>query len=504
MRVAFRTDASDAIGTGHFMRCLTLADALARHGHACAFVARDHIGAPLDLCEQHGHALHVLPRTGGSHQGDLPHSSWLGTTQDIDGEHTANAIGDGWDWVVVDHYALDHRWQDRMRSATRRILVIDDLADRYHACDLLLDQNQQVAPDRYAGLVSPGARVLLGPGFALLRPEFSAIGAALSPRKLGPDARVVVYFGGIDPQGATVTALQGIALSSIPGLAIDVVVGARNPHLAAIRAWVDGRPKATLHEGQADMPALMARAAVAIGAAGATAWERCCLSLPTILLTIAANQRPGAQALAETGAAFWLGDAETVDAAAVAQALSLLADDPTALQAMAAAGRALCDGNGSKRVLSAMGMPELRLRAARAADCDVVHGWRNHPDTRRYFHDPSPVPLADHRTWFARTLADHDRGLWIGEQDGEEAGVVRFDRKGDFALVSVYLVPGQSGKGFGTALIAAGCRKATETWPDLVAIDAEILPDNIASAKAFAKAGFVPYGDRWRLWAQRK
>jgi UDP-2,4-diacetamido-2,4,6-trideoxy-beta-L-altropyranose hydrolase len=497
MRVAFRTDASDAIGTGHLMRCLTLADAVAAAGHECRFVLRDHPGCVAGLVEQRGHELTVLSAPDGQPDPDLAHSSWLGISQTRDAQETLAAIDDGWDWVVADHYALDHRWEDIVRPATKRLMAIDDLADREHACDLLLDQNLQMA-DRYAGLTPRQCRTLLGPAYALLRPEFAEFGASLTPRPLTGNARVLVYFGGIDPDGATLLALDGLAHADLP-LAVDVVVGARNPHLAAIQSWCASRSDVTLYVGQADMPALMARAALAIGAAGATAWERCCLSLPTILLTIADNQRPGASALAELPAAVWLGDAENVTARQISEAVTALARDPSRLAALAQAARSICDGRGTVRVLAALTAPQIALRPATNDDCDVVHEWRNHPETRRHFHDPSEVALADHRAWFTRTLADPDRRLWIGESEGRPAGVIRFDRDGDSALVSIYLVPGRSGGGLGTALIDAGCRAAAAQWPELTAIDAEVLDANQASARAFAKTGFVPYEGRWRL-----
>ncbi len=516
MRIVFRTDASDAIGTGHLMRCLTLADAAATEGHICTFVMREHPGRPEGLVEARGHALVVLPSKAGFLGEDdtggpsLDHADWLGASQAVDARQTAAAVGDGYDWLVADHYALDHRWESSMRAAGGgRIMTIDDLADRLHDCDLLLDQNLQGSAGRYAGLVPAGCQTLIGPRHALLRPEFAALAKEIEgPRALQAGARVLVYFGGIDPDGATLVVLEGLGALD-KGLAVDVVAGARNPHLAAIREAARRMPDTRLFEGNADMPALMAGASLAIGAAGATAWERCCLALPTILITIAENQKPGAAALADAGAALWLGDVGEVTPGDVARSVAALTDDPVRAAALGETARSLCDGAGAGRVLAALSAPRTRLRLAAPDDCETVFAWRNHPDTRRFFHDPAPVAIADHRAWFARTIADPDRRLWIGEEDSGATGVVRFDRDADeaSALISVYLVPGEGGRGAGARLIAAGCAEAAAGWPGLTAIDAEILPENIASAGAFAKAGFVPYGardaHRWRLTLPR-
>jgi len=498
MRIAFRTDASDTIGTGHLIRCLTLADALAAAGHECRFALRDHPGCPAGLIGARGFTLSLLTAPEGEHDGDLAHAAWLGAPQAADAAETLAAIGPGWDWIVADHYGLDWRWEGAMRAAAARVLAIDDLADRRHDCDLLLDQNLQRSPDRYEGLVPAGAIVLLGPRFALLRREFAGLGDRLAARPPVRGSRILIYFGGIDPDGATLTALEGVVRAN-RGLAVDVVAGPRNPHLVAIRRECAGRGDVVLHEGDADMSALMAGAALAIGGAGATAWERCCLSLPTILITIAANQRPGAEALAALPAALWIGDAGDVSAQTVADAIETLVDQAPRHAALAAAGRSICDGHGTARVVAEISARSLDLRPAGSADCDPLLAWRNHPDTRRYFHDPGEVSLDEHRAWFAQTCADPDRRLWIGESKGAPVGVIRFDRADTSALVSIYLVPGHSGRGLGTALIVAGCRAARGEWPGLRAIDAEALPANEASTRAFAKAGFASYEGRWRL-----
>lgn len=505
MRVAIRCDAGGAIGTGHLMRCLTLADYLAARGAECSFVMRDRPDCGAGLVAERGHRITLLAAARElGQQGDLAHADWLGASQADDACETRAAIGTGWDWLVTDHYGIDFRWQGALRDTTRRILAIDDLADRQLDCDMLLDQNLQVRPNRYAGRVGGDTLSLLGPDFALLRPAFAEVGSRTTPRPLTDGARALVYFGGVDPDGATMLALRGIVAAE-RGLAIDVVVGAGNPHREAIAEWASVRPDVTVHQGGADMPALMAEAALAFGASGATAWERCCLSLPTILITIAANQEPGAKALAEAGAAIWLGGIgeANVDAAAVTDTLRTLLEDPDAAARMAQRCRELCDGRGTERAAAAMQALSFVMRPVVEDDCDAIHAWRNAPDTRRYFHDDRPVALENHREWYAGLLADPDRQMWIGELDGFPVGVIRFDKGGRDAIVSVYMVPGETGRGLGAGLIIAGCRAAAAHWPDLETIDAEVLAENTASERAFSKAGFVPYGDIWRFALHR-
>lgn len=502
MKIAFRVDASDAIGTGHLMRCLTLADALAGDGHSCHFAMRDLPGAMLALPQARGHTVAVLPvpAAGEPTDTDLAHSAWLGVRRERDAAETAAALGDPVDWLVVDHYALAADWHRLLRPHARCILAIDDLADRALDCDLLLDQNLQTAPDRYAGLLATSCETLIGPKYALLRPDFAAIRAAPPVRD---DDRVLVYFGGIDTPGATLLALDALVLAGMDRRPIDVVAGGRNPHLPAIRAWCSARPAAICHES-ADIAELMARAGLAIGAAGAAAWERCCLGLPTLLVTIADNQKPGAEALGRQGAALLAGDVAGLEAADLAAMLVTLGKAPLLHQGMAGRAAALVDGQGVGRVKQAMTAAPIILRPAQAADCDSIWQWRNDEGTRRYIPDPAPIPLESHREWFAGVLAGkRPVDLLIGEMAGEPVGVLRFDHAGPVATISVYLVPGRANRGEGRALLRAGYDWLALHRPATQEIEALVLEGNAASHRAFGAAGYRPYAATYRCAIRR-
>lgn len=502
MRVAFRVDASDAIGTGHLMRCLTLADALAGEGHACHFAMRDLPGALPGMVEARGHAISLLPAPsdGEATDSDLAHGAWLGVTRARDAAETAAVLNEPADWLVVDHYGLSAGWHRLLRPHARRLLAIDDLADRALDCDLLLDQNLQAGPDRYAGLLPAAAEALIGPKFALLRPEFARLRAAPPPRE---PARVLVSFGGIDAPGATLMALEALTLAGMDARPVDVVAGPRNPHLPAIRAWCEARASATWHES-ADMAALMARAGLAIGAAGATAWERCCLGLPTLLVTIAANQRPGAQALTEAGAALWAGDVADLSAQDLAAMLRTLKRAPGLRDSLGAKASALVDGLGVARVVRAMAAPAITLRPVRAEDCEAVWHWRNDERTHRFIPDPAPIPLESHRAWFAGVLSgERPVDLLIGEAAGEPVGVLRFDHAGPLATISIYLVPGRENRGEGRALLRAGHDWLAAHRPATETIEALVLEGNAASHRAFRAAGYRPYASTYRCAIRR-
>lgn len=526
LRIALRADASPAIGTGHLMRCLTLADALAQGGHETRFVTRGEESAA--LVRARGHACDVLTEARGQPQdqdqdqngadeaGDLAHSHWLGGSQQADARDSAALLGAGWDWLVVDHYALDARWEKVVAAATgARVLAIDDIADRRHDCAILLDQNLQERPGRYDALVPGDCRQLIGPRYALLGPAFARLRA---DPPLRDGARGVIYLGGVDRPGATMLALGALDRAGLGDRPVDVVIGAANPRRAAIADWCRAHPASTLHAGGADMAALLAGAGWAIGAAGASAWERCCLGVPTILLTIADNQRPGAAALGAAGAALVAGEVGALDAGSLAAMIAVLHRADGLAGHIAHQAAALVDGAGVGRVVRALAAPAIRLRPARADDCERIWQWRNHPATRAHVPDPAPIALADHRRWFEGILAGtRPTDLLIGETGDTAVGVLRFDHAPvpepdaggaadggaaagrTAATVSIYLVPGRAAApGSGQALLRAGAAWLARERPATTHVEALILSGNKASQGAFAGAGYMPYAGLWR------
>lgn len=346
MRVAIRADASVEVGTGHVMRCLALADALRERGAEIVFVCRDLAGNLCDLIAARGFPVCRLSRTDG-HDPD-----WR-----QDAEQSGASLLKLWpktDWLIVDHYRLDGRWETLVRSFSERVMAIDDLADRPHDCDLLLDQNYCHGMDsRYSGLALSHCRLLLGPRYALLRAEFSRARASLK-RRDGTLKRILVFFGGSDPTNETAKALAGIRQFSQPEVAVDVVAGSSNPQREEIRRLCDTLPNATYHCQVDNMAEMMSSADLAIGGGGTATWERLALGLPAIVIAVAPNQEEISRQVGTLGALHYLGRAREVSANDIGQALERMIGDRNELLRMSNSGQDLVDGLGAKRVADAL------------------------------------------------------------------------------------------------------------------------------------------------------
>jgi UDP-2,4-diacetamido-2,4,6-trideoxy-beta-L-altropyranose hydrolase len=344
LRAAVRADASAHIGHGHVMRCLALAGGLREQGVQVQFLQRPRAGDASAAIVAAGFALTPLHPSGSTEADDALASAALLQPQG------------GVDLLVVDHYQLGAAWVQRLRPWARRVLVIDDLANRALEGDLLLEPNWHDDPAaRYRGLWPAGTPLLLGTAYALLRPDFAAERALLQGDDLARDGhlgRVLVAFGGGDPPDAT-GACTAALHAAFPALTLDVVVGSGSPHGAALRQTYAGSPVVQVSIGVTDMARRMAQASLFVGAGGSMTWERACLGLPGITLPIADNQLDGCARLAAAGEGIDLGPYTVASLPAlVAQVRSLLAD-PARVRAMGAALAQRCDGLGVQRVVAA-------------------------------------------------------------------------------------------------------------------------------------------------------
>ena len=363
MVVVFRVDASLQIGSGHVMRCLNLADMLKQEGANCTFICREYEGNLLALIQAKGHNTLALPSsfanisTSTTPAARREYLTWFGTTLGEDTRQTITALQvlalEKPTWLIVDHYALDNEWESALRPYCKKIMVIDDLADRQHDCDLLLDQTFGRDEHNYLPLVPKHCTILTGSYYALLRAEFAEWREySLYVKRKLPLNQLLVCMGGSDPTNETGKIAEGILISKRVWKGIDIIVGAAYPHIEYLRNQLTMLPQAMLHIQTPYMAQLMATADYAITAGGSISWEKCTLGLPSSISILADNQATIARALHHKQAHKTLGMATSLTPVDYANALDTI--EPDELKIMTERAATICDGLGVKRVTQVM------------------------------------------------------------------------------------------------------------------------------------------------------
>jgi len=470
----FRTDASAAIGSGHVMRCLTLADALADAGWRCTFLSSED-------------SARAVPALSAGRHDILP------------ADHKLEAA----DILIVDHYGLDAGYEGAARSWAERILVIDDLADRKHDCDVLVDMTYGRDAADYQRLVPEFCSILTGADYALLRPQFlDARGQALERRAAANSVqRILVSLGSTNIHNITGRVIDLLSGYRDQVFDVDVIIGSRAPHLDDVKRSIESSPHhIDLKTDVSDMAALMAGADLAIGAGGTTSWERCCLGLPSLAVVIADNQEKIAAELAAAGALLNLGWHESLDEESFVNALKELCNAPEKLASMSAKAAAICDGRGADRfltVLASCNDTNIHLRPLELCDAEQLFAWQNDPQTRKYFRNPQRPSIEEHFDWVRSSLTNKDRKVFVIESDSKSAGIIRLDKEkksGDCLAyeVSILTAPEFYGQG-----IAKKALKNICSFYSGVELRAEIMPENEASIRLFSSLGFVHEKDTW-------
>lgn len=468
MKILIRTDASQQIGSGHVMRCLTLANELRQKKAHVSFICQELPGNMCDYIKQQGYPVHS--------------NAILATENKLI------------DWLIVDHYSLDAQWETTMRPYIKKIMVIDDMANRKHDCDLLLDQNLYVDMEsRYHDLVPQHCKQLLGPKYALLRPEFLSARKNLRKRD-GSIKRILIFMGGSDPTNETAKALEAIILLNSPDIAVDVVVGASNPHKEQIKQLCASLPNSNYYCQVSNMAELMVKADLAIGAGGSTNWERCCLGLPSLVITIAENQEELTQTLHEQAYLISLGTKEKVSAKTIWQNLYDILNEPELVLSFIEKGKQLVDGNGVKRVSSMIEETQIpkeyKLRKATPEDLLTYYNWANDETVRQNSFSPEPIDLKTHKNWFKQKLNNPDYLLYILEKDQNPVGQIRFDVEEKIAHISYLIDSNYRGQGLGKLIVQLGIKQFFQDDSRKVNFQAAVKPENSVSNKIFQNIGF--------------
>lgn len=447
-RVLVRADAGPRIGSGHLVRCLTLAGHLRDRGARVVVATRRPPRALADRITGEGHELLVVDHEVTD---DVARRRpWPDTTLDRDATEVLSGLSEDVDAVVVDHYGLDARWESRIRERAARVVVVDDLADRDRDADVVVDQNWYgpETASRYDGRVSSGCLRLLGPRYALLQPEYAT--ARRSRRPVAhPPRRVLVSYGGADVTGETSRAVEALAAPDLAHLEVDVVVGSPSRVTDAMESQVRARAATTLHVALPSLAPLLARSDLALGASGAATWERLCLRVPGLVTTTGHHQSGVTQALAQAGLTTWagVGGELTVEDHRELVRRALRTPPPVPPD--------LVDGEGARRVADAVLPPArvtLTLESATEADLPVHLG-----------PDPGVGASGGHvlvgpTVWdaaaasFARDLDDVDAGRAVVRQDDVAVASVRARRLDHQVELTWSLLDVAAAQGLGPAV----------------------------------------------------
>lgn len=523
MKVVIRADASLDMGSGHVMRCLTLADVLTAQGHEITFICRAHDGHLAAVIGQKGFAVQLLVKgQTNDFTKKYAHSDWLGVSEADDFAACQPFLTDLQpDWLIIDHYALGKDWEQRAKHLlpTLKILVIDDLADRAHDCEMLLDQNFGRNSQDYHSLVPKHCQCLVGSRYTLLRPEFAEWRhVSLTRRqKVATPQSILINLGGVDKDNVTLQvleALQATMKTHQLAFTITVVMGKTAPHSASVQAFARQMKNCQVLINATNMAELMAQADIAIGASGSTTWERCCLGVPMVLLVLADNQRLIADALAAQKLVKVVENLSDL----TQNLPALLAKLTTDYHKLSRQSATLVDGQGARRVANgiefAQKFPQYRVRKATHADTQLIWQWRNHADVRQWMFGQAEIALADHERWFDRQLNHPSVHLMIFEWNfgngNEPLGFVNFtqitiDRyqtlnpsksnpNDKTASWGFYLSPtSPKGQGLGFALGILAIRELLNTT-EIGKISAQVLEYNAASLALHRKLGFSETG----------
>jgi len=479
-RLLIRADANVAMGTGHVMRCLALAQAWQDAGGNATFaMAQPSAWAGERLSRESTEVLEISGSAGSEEDAEQ--------TAVLAGENAA-------DWIVVDGYQFAANYQRTLKAAGFKTLFLDDYGHCESYCaDFVLNQNASADEAAYRNREAH-TRLLLGPQYCLLRREFNAWREWR--REIAPAAhRVLVTMGGADPENFTGRALQALNSMAVNELEAVVVVGGSNMHSAALQPLAGAGKRITLRRDVLNMAELMAWADLAVSAAGTTCWEMCLMGLPALLIDLAANQTAVARELDRRGCAIRLGSSIDVSSEKIMERAEPLLKSVGDRQAMSRRCRELVDGKGAARVVSALSNTSLHLRPAQEEDARLLWEWANDPQVRAASFSSAPIPWSTHAAWFAERRRENHLRIWIAEDDwGTPVGQIRFDQHaGGDAEIDISVARELRGQGLGVELI----RQAMQSlWSatSCVRLHAFVKPENVVSVKAFEKGGFRRVG----------
>jgi UDP-2,4-diacetamido-2,4,6-trideoxy-beta-L-altropyranose hydrolase len=500
LKIVFRTDASLKIGTGHVMRCLTLAHKLKQNDADCQFICRAHEGNLLKKIHNEGFKVTALTTEAPTSyeikkdEEVLDHAYWLDTHWRVDADQTIQALHETPDWLIVDNYALDANWEITVRPHCKKIMVIDDLADRKHDCDLLLDQNLIKGMEfRYNNLHSASCISLLGPNYALLQSQYERL-HEIKRLKTNQVSRIFVFFGGFDNHNLTSLVISAFLDLERPDITLDVVINQASLDAPLIIEQTQNCNNINLHNMLPSLAPLILNADLAIGAGGVNSWERCCLGLPSLVITTANNQQPIATELDRRSIVRYLGHHDCVTKPMLTNSLKDFLDNES-ISDWSNRCWDLVDAKGAERIASYLlvnSHTQLKTRIATKDDEELLLRWSNDSLVRKNALNPKIINSEEHHKWFEKRLYDASscKIFIIETEKGFPIGNVRFELADESWEISFALDPFARGKGLGNKMVETSI-KAFQEYNSKALLIGRVKKDNLPSKKIFENMAFT-------------
>ncbi|MDA7738839.1 UDP-2,4-diacetamido-2,4,6-trideoxy-beta-L-altropyranose hydrolase [Amylibacter sp.] len=501
MQVVFRVDSSLQIGSGHLMRCLTLAECLKNDGIDICFICRKNSGNLRAKIIKKGFRLFELESSIKARYEDKPfHSKWLNVTQKEDANQCKKILEKiKPDWLVVDHYALDHEWESDLKDFCTNIMVIDDLADRKHNCDLLLDQTFGRIAEHYIDLVPKVCTLLVGAEYSLLRPDFADWRSYSIERRSQADLKnLLITMGGIDLENHTEEVLIKLDHCVLPvDINIVIVLGSHYPHLESLKMRAErSKYKINIQVDVENMAEIMANSDIAIGAAGSTSWERCCMGLPTIQVVLAENQKFLAKKLSEVNASLLVNEASSLQ--------SLINDASKWMQDVSISSARITDGTGTLKVASQITDSIVKIKLQKFGQVELVSyvnlnsndqafalKMRNDISVKRWMYSQREISQREHRDFIKKLNDNQERRYFLVKLQGTIVGSINFSNivPNDSLDFGLFTNPYIELKGAGRILEAAGNYYANFKF-GVKKVKLEVFSDNTRAIKFYKKCGY--------------
>jgi len=487
------------------MRCLTLAQVLKENGADAEFICRKHKGNLIDKIRSNGLIVHELELFEEADINTrLAHSHWLRVTQRQDADDCIDILkAKHPDWLIVDHYALDEQWQKRLKPYYEKLMVIDDLADRKHQCDILLDQTFGRQQEDYSVFTPKDCQLLLGSQYALLRPEF-AKWRPYSLKRRGKPAfkQLLINMGGVDVDNVTENVLDELKICNLPNdINITVIMGGSAPHLESVKSKTNALPYKTKIKVDVDnMAELMANADMAIGAGGSTTWERCCLGLPTIQIVIAKNQQFSAETLARQNIVKLVKEVKEI--------VYLLESSSEWMRDVGSSALKVCDGMGSYKVFNKITNYKMILKDFDEVNlCNYVNlnendkiqalNMRNHPEIKKWMHNQDRISEEDHFGFINNLEIDIEKRYFLVKQKGNIIGSINFSKINfdNSVELGIFTNPFLQLKGLGRLLESAASQYVFAEL-GVRKIKLEVFLGNERAIRFYNKCGFEFIGTK--------